>query len=79
MSRQDIQATQKHMSSSRETTGDLVWITDIKRYVLGCEQCQINKADHQRKQNPLHPNEVPQNPWDIINLGLYQPQRNMME
>ena len=48
-------------------------LTDIKKYVLGYEQCQITKTDQQRKQNPLHPNKVLQHPWDIFSLDLVGP------
>jgi len=48
-------------------------LADIKKYVLGCEQCQITKTDRQRKRSLLHPNEVPQRPWDIISLDLAGP------
>jgi len=46
---------------------------DIKRYVAGCESCQTNKPDQQKKRNHLYPNEVPTQPWDIISVDLVGP------
>jgi len=46
---------------------------DIKRYVAGCESCQTNKPDQQKKRNYLYPNEVPTQPWDIISVDLVGP------
>jgi len=45
-------------------------LEDIKRYVAGCERCQVTKPNRQPKQNHLHPNEVPRNPWEIISIDL---------
>ena len=46
---------------------------NIKRYVAGCESCQTNKLDWQKKRNHLYPNEVPTQPWDIISVDLVGP------
>jgi len=48
-------------------------LEDIKRYVAGCERCQVTKPNRQPKRNHLHPNEVPQNPWEIVSIDLIGP------
>ena len=46
---------------------------DIKRYITGCEKCQVIKLNQQPKQNHFHPNEVLQNPWEIVSIDLIGP------
>ena len=46
---------------------------DVKQYVKGCEHCQANKPDRQKKTNQLHPNEVPNIPWDTISIDIVGP------
>ena len=48
-------------------------IDDVKRYVKGCEKCQANKPDRLKKTNHLHPNEIPNIPWDIISVDIVGP------
>ena len=48
-------------------------LEDIKWYVAGCERCQATKPNWQPKRNYLHPNEVPQNPWEIVSIDLIGP------
>ncbi|KAJ3574926.1 hypothetical protein NP233_g1445 [Leucocoprinus birnbaumii] len=48
-------------------------MNDVKRYVAGCETCQAGKIDRQRKAAPLHPNQIPENPWEIISVDLVGP------
>jgi len=43
---------------------------DIKRYVKGCEKCQVNKPDRLKKTNHLYLNEIPNIPWDIISIDI---------
>jgi len=45
-------------------------LSDIKKYILGCEQYQITKYDWQRKQNLLYSNKVSHQLWDIISLDF---------
>ena len=45
-------------------------LEDIKQYVVGCEKYQATKPNQQPKWNHLHPNEVLQNPWEIISINL---------
>jgi len=46
---------------------------DVKRYVQGCFKCQQNKVQHQRKAGELHPLEIPQGPWQEINIDIIGP------
>ena len=48
-------------------------LEDIKQYVAGCERCQATKPNQQPKRNYLHPNKVPQNPWEIVSISLIGP------
>ena len=48
-------------------------LEDIKQYVARCERCQATKPNRQPKRNYLHPNEVPQNPWEIVSIDLIGP------
>jgi len=45
-------------------------MSDIKRFVAGCEKCQATKPDRQQKQVQLHPNEVPSHPWETVSVDL---------
>jgi len=45
-------------------------LSNIKKYILGCEQYQITKYDWQRKQNLLYSNKVSHQLWDIISLDF---------
>ena len=48
-------------------------LEDIKQYVARCERCQATKPNRQPKRNYLYPNEVPQNPWEIVSIDLIGP------
>ena len=43
---------------------------DIKTYVKGCDTCQKVKAKNSATATPLHPNEIPSSPWEIISVDL---------
>jgi len=45
-------------------------LSNIKKYILGCEQYQITKYDWQRKQNLLYSSKVSHQLWDIISLDF---------
>jgi hypothetical protein len=36
---------------------------DVKKYVLGCDTCQRNKAHNKAPYGLLQPNKVPSEPW----------------
>ena len=44
-------------------------LKDVKWYIAGCEKCQATKSNQQPKWNHLHPNKIPQNPWEIISIN----------
>ena len=46
---------------------------DIEVYVKGCDTCQKVKAKNSSTTTPLHPNEVPSSPWEIISVDLIGP------
>ena len=46
---------------------------DIKKYIKACHECQMNKPDQQPKATPLQPNEIPNEPWEIISVDLIGP------
>ncbi|SJK96774.1 uncharacterized protein ARMOST_00020 [Armillaria ostoyae] len=43
---------------------------DIEAYVKGCETCQRTKSNTQAKAAPLHPNEIPTEPWTHISVDM---------
>ena len=43
---------------------------DIEKYIKVCHECQVNKPDQQPKATPLQPNEIPNEPWEIISVDL---------
>ena len=45
-------------------------LTDVKKYVKGCNTCQWNKASWQAKANPLWPHDTPMEPWQDILADL---------
>ena len=45
-------------------------LEDIKWYIAGCEKYQATKPNRQPKQNRLYPNEILQNPWEIVSIDL---------
>jgi hypothetical protein len=62
---------------TNELVGQQYWwptlLTDVKKYVKGCDTCQQNKASQQPKANPLHPHSVPGGPWEDILVDLISP------
>jgi len=48
-------------------------MSDIKRFVAGCEKCQATKPDRQQKQVQLYPNEVLSHPWKTVSVDLMGP------
>ena len=44
----------------------------VKKYVQGCRTCQETKVKR-GSHAPLHPNEIPSNPWEIISVDLIGP------
>ena len=43
---------------------------DIRKYVEGCGECQRVKPIRQSPHNPLHPHDVPSEPWQVISVDL---------
>jgi hypothetical protein len=62
---------------TNELIGQQYWrptlLTDVKKYVKGCDTCQQNKTSQQPKANPLHPHSVPGGPWEDISVDLIGP------
>ena len=46
---------------------------DIEKYVAGCDKCQKNKSISKASKTLLQPNEVPQNPREIISVDIIGP------
>jgi hypothetical protein len=46
---------------------------DIQKYGQGCNICQTVKPDRQVKAAPLHPNEIPERPWQVILVDMMGP------
>ena len=46
---------------------------DIQRYVTSCNTCQTVKPDRRAKAAPLHPNEIPEGPWQTISMDMMGP------
>ena len=46
---------------------------DVEKYVAGCDKCQKNKSISKASKTPLQPNEIPQNPWEIISVDIIGP------
>ena len=46
---------------------------DIKKYIQGYFKCQQNKVQHQKKSGELHLLEIPQGPWQKINIDIIGP------
>jgi hypothetical protein len=46
---------------------------DVEDYVKGCQTCQRTKAIREKKHAPLHPNEIPTRPWEVISWDLIGP------
>ncbi|KAL5498599.1 hypothetical protein ACEPAH_1953 [Sanghuangporus vaninii] len=43
---------------------------DVRAYVRGCDRCQRTKALRTTRAKVLHPNEVPEAPWQIVTVDL---------
>lgn len=57
-------------------TRDFWWprlLADVRRYIAGCEVCQRTKSRRTQLAAPLHPNEVPTRPWDIVSVDMIGP------
>ena len=57
-------------------TRDLWWPNmkkDVEKYIPGCEVCQKAKPDRQPRAAPLHPNEIPKEPWEVVSVDLIGP------
>ena len=48
-------------------------LSDIRKYVAGCQSCQRTKPRTFKPAAPLHPNEVPSEPWEYISIDLIGP------
>ena len=46
---------------------------DVQKYVQGCRTCQTVKPDRQAKNAPLHPNEIPERPWQTVSMDMMGP------
>ena len=46
---------------------------DVENYIKGCHTCQTVKPDRRPKAAPLQPNEIPNEPWEIISVDLIGP------
>ena len=46
---------------------------DIEAYIKGYDTCQKVKAKNSSMTTPLHPNEIPSSPWEIISIDLIGP------
>jgi transposase InsO family protein len=57
-------------------TRDYWWpriLSDIRKYVEGCESCQRTKPKHTFPAAPLHPNQIPTQPWEHISVDIIGP------
>ena len=43
---------------------------DIQKYIASCNTCQTVKPDQQAKAAPLHPNEIPEGPWQVVSIDM---------
>ncbi|SJL01309.1 uncharacterized protein ARMOST_04629 [Armillaria ostoyae] len=43
---------------------------DVETYVQGCKTCVRTKASTQARRAPLHPNEIPSEPWTHISVDM---------
>lgn len=48
-------------------------LSDIRKYVAGCQSCQRTKSQTLKPAAPLHPNEIPSEPWEHISIDLIGP------
>src|SRR3982074_2259530 len=48
-------------------------MNDIQKYINRCQSCQKTKPRNIKPAAPLHPNEIPSEPWQIISLDLIGP------
>ncbi|KAF8676527.1 hypothetical protein AX14_004875 [Amanita brunnescens Koide BX004] len=46
---------------------------DVENYIKGCHICQTVKPDRRPKAAPLQPNEIPDEPWEVISVDLIGP------
>ena len=45
----------------------------IKKYCNGCENCQQDKVNRRPLHAPLHPHDVPSQPWENITCDIIGP------
>lgn len=43
---------------------------DIRKHIIGCPKCQVIKSHRNTLHNPLQPNKIAKEPWDIISVNL---------
>src|SRR5215469_4224203 len=48
-------------------------LTDVKKYIKGCEKCQQTKINYQPKSALLQPNAIPTRPWEEISTDIIGP------
>jgi len=41
-----------------------------RKYIAGCDLCQRTKPHREKPRNPLHPHEIPSQPWEHISIDL---------
>ena len=46
---------------------------DLMKYIKACQKCQRAKPDQSKRVAPLHPHDVPRDPWEIISVDLMGP------
>jgi hypothetical protein len=54
-------------------THNYYWPTvlkETKKYVVACPTCQCTKFFPTKPRGPLHPNAVPERPWQFISIDL---------
>jgi transposase InsO family protein len=44
---------------------------DCKRYAKACQECQANKADHNKPTGLLHPLPAPERPWEHVTMDFF--------
>ena len=47
--------------------------SDVKKYVQGCDTCQRVKIDRTKRTAPLHPHDVPEQPFDTVAADFIGP------
>ena len=47
--------------------------SDVRKYTDGCIRCQETKVRKGKTHAPLHPNAIPNTPWEHISVDLIGP------